>query len=52
MEIKRNEAQVDKVLSFKPQVDKVQIGQITGGFTIIILLYYLKIFFTLPMILD
>ena len=32
MENKQIEAQVGKVLSFKPQVGKVQMGQSTGGF--------------------
>ena len=35
MESKRMEAQVGKVLSFKPQIGKVKTDQTTGGFTII-----------------
>ena len=32
---KQNEARVGKVLSFKPRVGKVQVGQSINGFTII-----------------
>ena len=35
MENKRNIPQVGKVTLFKPQVDKVISGQITGGFSVI-----------------
>ena len=35
MENKRIEAQVGKVLSFKPQVGKMKMGQTTGEFTVI-----------------
>ena len=32
------------MLSFEPQVGKVQTGQITSGFTVIFLLKYIEVF--------
>ena len=47
---KQNEAWVGKVLSFKPQVSKVQMGQSTGGF-IVISPFLICTFSTKPQIL-